>query len=184
MIDWLLNNMEWLFSGVGGVIGLALISRFFPANSERMRVPIVVREKQPTAHANNSERSLLPVAVERVAEITPSEIKESIRNASYLQRKSVASKYIGLRIEWETELASAEEKEKDALMSLLLRHKTTGDGQPMYVSCNVRLEDYKELAVAQRGAHIRVDGNIESADETFVKLTNAKLTLISIGNGS
>jgi hypothetical protein len=123
LIDWLLKNKEWLFSGLGVsvLLGILSILRFF-----RRRKPAVEGATVVVRVENTSGVEISPgrtVAVERISPLTPEEVQKSIEDAPPLQRDAVASRYIGLKVEWDTELAGADEREGVVRLQLVA-HKT------------------------------------------------------------
>jgi len=173
-MDWLINNKEWIFSGVGipvlvGLIGLIRHSGQRKSH-EQSRSLEVIPQKIPVS---------VLIANERISPVTPDDIQTSIESAPPFQQKAVAQRYIGQRIEWNTELCSAEQQGN--LVRLQLR--AIGSSYPFYVWCNVKFDDYRELAVLPAEAHICINGAITRVSSSnSVNLDNARLTFPSLKN--
>jgi hypothetical protein len=181
LIDWLLKNKEWLFSGLGVsvLLGAPSILRFLRRRKPIEGTTVVVRVE------NTSEVKISPsrtVAVERISPLTPEEVQKSIEDAPPLQRDAVARRYIGLKVEWDTEFAGADERE-GVVRLYLVTHKTR-IGTPIFVWCNVKLDDYRELSIIRENANIRISGTIETAKAGSISLSDARLTFLAPGHGA
>lgn len=178
MTDWLTINSEWVFSGIGVAVitgAMALFGRL-----RQKQAPEVVVRLEHTGEQIRSPGApgTGTISVERIAPISPEGLQASIESAPLLQREATAQRYNGQRIEWDTELAGAEQK--DDLVQLFLRAKKgPNPGYPysIFVSCNVKLNDYRELALLSEGAPIRVNGVIEKATSTSIDLADARLSV-------
>lgn len=183
MIDWLLKNKDWLFSGLGVTVAIWLLGiiRTHGRKVNPDQTTVVVRIE----HAGNGDQldasSTGAVEVERVSPVTPANIRAAIESAPPLQRGAVAARYGGQRIEWDTELTSADEV--DGMVKLHLRTKqATNELFRFSVICEVKLEDYRELAVLPEQAHVRVNGTIDLATPNWVRLSGVRLTFLHTTN--
>ena len=176
MIDWLMKNKEWLFSGLGlsTLGGLWTLVRRFGAKPKSEPSRAVVG----TQAEGLSDMSAITLSkVDQASAITVDDIRTSIEEAPPMQRETVAQRYHGLRIEWDTQLSSA--VEKNGVVELLLNTQQSRRYQLSYsVRCKVALEDYRELAVLPERANIRVNGTIERVSDYWLSLGNARLVLV------
>jgi hypothetical protein len=183
MFDWLIKNKEWVFSGIG-ISALAILGAAFKAfisrgNASAHASTVVVQLVNPGAQQGGAQgQELSLVDVERVAPIDPYEMQKIIESAPLLQREAVANRYVGQRIQWDTELVDA--KPQGEQVRLQLRAKRANSFDPgFYAWCRVRLSDYQELAILPYAAPIRVTGTIASLSSSSVELDRARLTLPS-----
>jgi hypothetical protein len=108
----------------------------------------------------------------RIAPIAIEDIYAAVNAVPLLQRSSIAKRYEGISVEWETRLFSATE-EDDGKVRLALDFT---EGTPIVV-CHVRLEEYRILGILTKGAPITVIGRIASVDATVqvVRLDEVQL---------
>ncbi len=180
MIDWLLTNKEWVFSGAGitVLVGLVAFFRLLGKKQKPEIPPVVVRIEHVLLGGSQPGLSTSTmVAINRITLITPEDIKTSIETAPLLQSKAVANRYKGLRVEWETELIGAEEDK--GMVRLHLRVSCKKMLFPFFVWCDVKLADYPELSVLPKGACVKANGRIENATSDSVKLYDVCLTFLS-----
>lgn len=182
MIDWVINNKEWVFSGVGiPVLGtLIWVVRYFGQRKSRgsvsieSRFPVTVPQEIPVN---------VPIAIERISPVTPNVIQASIESAPPLQQNAIAQRYVGQRIEWDTELSDA--KQQDNLVRLQLRAVREPGAEyllPFFAWCSVKLDDYPELAILPEKTHICINGTITDVSIGSVKLDKARLIFPSLKN--
>jgi hypothetical protein len=115
---------------------------------------------------------LAPSSVEQVAAITYGQVKDAILSAPPLQQESVAERYIGLRVEWDTYFRNGYKKE-DGLLRLYL--SPTENYRGADVICDVSADDYRELSILPEGTPIRVSGEIATAAAYEIELKSARL---------
>ena len=178
MIDWLLKNKEWIFSGVGVavVVGLPALHRMFRRPRQSATNSLVVRAEHTPDGEGPDLSSTGASTVERVSPISAGEIQSSIEAAPPLQRNAVADRYKNLRIEWDTELVYADNK--DGTVQLQLGVLNLPAHTRYSVVCKVDFENYRELAVLPERAHIRVNGLVADVTAHWLSLSNARLTFL------
>jgi hypothetical protein len=140
---------------------------------------IVHLQSSMAGGAPENETSSAPlVKLDRISAITPKDIYDSISAAPPLQRKDVANRYKGLKVEWDTSLRSANESRlEEGAVRLRLRYGERFDY--LSVICTVRLSEYKELGILPEGSSIRVYGEIEEANQFDVELKDVRLTYLA-----
>ncbi len=109
MVDWVINNKEWIFSGIGISVLVApiAVARYFVQRKSRGSLSIESRFRVTVPQ----ERQVsVPIAIERISPITPDEIQASVESAPPLQQNAVAGRYIGQRIQWNTKLCNAKQQ--------------------------------------------------------------------------
>jgi hypothetical protein len=180
MIDWILDNKEWLFSGIGitllgGVV--YLIRNLFKRKTN----------SEPLNDANKKRLDLLTINIQTeesttreksIAQIKPCEIYEAVHNLPPVQQDIAFNNYVGLRVDWTGELYFAHMDKKDSsiirLGLLIERDKNWSD----YIHFEVNSDENRELAITKKGATIRVIGEIENVDPAWINLTNCIVTIL------
>lgn len=125
---------------------------------------------------NEKPDHLNVIEIEKISQLTFDEIEKAIDSAPPLQREQAAKSYIGLRVEWDTYLRAAHKRE-DGNISLRLSLDAEFMGRS--TSCEVPEDEYRELGVLPEGAKIRVVGEISEACSYDIKLSNARLEILS-----
>jgi hypothetical protein len=180
MLDFLEKTKEWLFSGAGVAIIVALVaivrSRFSHARHSTQTVVVKLETSQaPTTPLSAGTGPQIPV--HRIAPVTFLQIHEALRGAPPLQREELRKHYVGLYVEWDAYLADATKEKNDTVRLRLKPAKSsTAPGGLLTIRCRVALRDYQELAILKEGAPIRLFGRIAEADDWDVELTEAQLT--------
>jgi hypothetical protein len=183
MIDLLLKNKEWLFSGVGVVIivGIfALLRRRFSGTKDPGQTVVVRLETPQSPRVSIEKTTSSEIPVRRTAPITLLQIHETLRNAPPLQREELREHYKGLYVEWDAYLSSASKEGGNSVRLSLSAGKGMDTNSLLKIFCNVSLHDYKELAILREGAPIRLFGKITKVDEWYVELAEAQLTFMGI----
>jgi hypothetical protein len=117
---------------------------------------------------------LAPTSIERLSEITYDDIQKAVDAAPPMQRKSIANNFVGLRIEWDTYLRSANMGDNG---DVSLRLSLDKDYRGRSVTCKVKAEEYRVLGILPEKAHIRVAGEISSTDYGDIELSNVRLQI-------
>lgn len=178
ILDWLDKNKEWLFSGVGvallGYVGTLIWRRFHPAAKSKNEAVVIVQvsnEQMVYATTSGPRDETPPVHITKITPITITEITQALEKAPPLQQDSVGQHYIGLNVQWQAQLFGAE-KDNDDNVRLTLDF---GNANPNLVFCNVRLSEYRELGVLQKGAPITVMGRIRKVAPRSASLEDVRL---------
>ena len=149
MFKWLWNNKEWLFSGVG-IVAIVLIITF---------VKWIKRRK--TAQ-ENAKQSAEPLDQKAGSSLSAAEIRAAIDRAPFLQRLDVIKHYIGLRVSWDGKLTSAWKlNEKTTRVMILVEEKNR------YLSAmgDVEISKYPGLALLKEEHPIHMSGTISNISE-------------------
>ena len=185
MVDWVINNKEWIFSGIGITVPVALITVVRSLRQRKSQGSLSIESRFPVTVPQERQVSV-PIDIERISPVTPNEIQASIESAPPLQQNAVAGRYIGQRIEWDTELCDA--KQQGSLVRLQLRAVREPSAEyltPFFAWCSVKLDDYPELAILPKETHIRINGIITDVTVGFpgsLQLDKARLIFPSLKN--
>ena len=115
---------------------------------------------------------LEPATIELVSSFTFQDIADTIAAAPPMQRDQVAEKYKGLRVDWDTYFKGGTQSGDDIIS---LRLGTEPRASLNTVKCEVLAKDYRELGILPAGAKIRVSGEIESASQFDIELSDVRL---------
>jgi len=176
MFKFILDNKEWIFSGIGVAVlgGLIMILRRKTQKSKENLPQVVINvlgtDQEQSEEGKTTE--VTPVSIERISPINFKDIMETIDKSPPMQRDQVAKKFVGIKVEWDTFLKGAS-TDKDDMVRLRL---TTDKKRPLdTIHCRVPLSQYRELGVLPEGTRIRIQGEIEEAGSWDVSLNNVKL---------
>ena len=179
MIQFILDNKEWLFSGIGVtilILAITLIKKAFRGKKEQVPIEetqeIVIHLNPSSDTEITKNKELIPV--DKISPITFSHIEEAITNAPPLQRDDVKKHFIGIKVEWETYLKAAS-KDDEGIVTLRLSPGTEIEDRLYTIRCKVAIEDYRELGILPEGTRIRINGEIVKADRWDVELTKVRL---------
>lgn len=180
MIEWLSANKEWMFSGLGVMLlaGIGGILKWLHSRKSAAQPPtVVVRVEhsppQAIAQAEPPVKLAAPISVERIVSLSPDEIYSAISSTPPMQRDTVAQRFKGLKVEWNTSLLDA--REQDGEVTLFLRVRDDVKRDWFNVHCTVRLDEYRELGILPEKSLIRIQGEIGKATTLWVELTNVRL---------
>ena len=168
MLAWLNTNKEWLFSGLGITLVAGLVAAVRAAVSKPRSTPTAAA---PTAIPLEQSDAVVPATTVRVSAISAQEIHDAIASAPPMQQEDKARHFIGLRVQWRTELISATRRDD----SVRLQLRGGGSSRPT-VWCRVRFDEYRELAILSTNSPIIVNGLIESAENFRIELKEVGLT--------
>lgn len=176
MFQFILDNKEWIFSGIGvAVLGGLIVILRRKSHKAPENLPQLIIHVSGTDQAQSEESKateVTPVSIERISPINFKDIKKTIDEAPPLQREKVGKNFVGIKVEWDTFLKDAS-TDKDDMVRLRL---TTDKKVPLdTVHCKVPLSQYRELGVLPEGTRIRIQGEIEEAATWDVTLNNVKL---------
>jgi len=170
MIEYILDNKEWIFSGIGvSVLGLLfLIFKYsFKKGSSSDKNIKSIPSNIPKFETPN----LAPTG--DIAQEEVYKIMQEFESLPPLQLDDVKSHYRGLNVDWMTEYLSAYKKDDDLIrVSLELITKSF---RPIFVHCEVNLSEYKQFSILKKKAKIRVIGEIIAFETYSIELSNVKL---------
>jgi hypothetical protein len=159
LLNWIADNKEWLFSGVGVTI-VILVGRFLIRR---------FRGNRDSAQPHTSEtRTTAPSPPPGT--LTPEEIRRTIDSAPLLLEEDVRQQFVGVRVSWKGTLQSATREGEDSVV--LLIHAGT-----FLVVVVVQASRYPGIGLLKKGASVNVRGAIKAV-EKFVYLTDAEIDFL------
>jgi len=143
-----------------------------PANDPPPQLVVHLHENRGESETCYDLPQLAPVTIEHVSRVSFDDIEKTIDNAPPMQRDYIASNYVGLRVEWESYLRTANKRDNG---TVYLRLSIDKEYRGRAVLCEIPAEEYPALSILPRGASIRVFGEISKASSCDVELTNVRL---------
>jgi hypothetical protein len=173
VLDYILNNKEWIFSSIGVSVIILLLGLAFKY-CFRKNGGVIFR-KDVESIRNNIGESEIPKIVEGgdMAQEDVYGIIQELERMPPLHLYDVTKKYIGLNVDWLTEYASAHKKDEDLIRVFL--YLITKSFRPIYVFCEVNLSEYNQFSILKRNAKVRVIGKISHFDCYYIELSKVKL---------
>lgn len=172
MLDYIMENKEWIFSGIGISAGgvIFLVFKYFwhrnqnikamPRTSSAPQTPIITGSPSQTINSDIPQDDIYRI-VQEVEDMPP------------LHFDDVRKNYIGLNVDWLTEYHSAYKKSDDLIRVDLTA--ITKSFRPINVYCEVSLSEYKQFSILKRKARVRITGTISKFDSHSFWLSNVKL---------
>ena len=171
MLDYILKNKEWLFSGIGVTfIGLLLlfIRYLFKKKTPRTKNDIERVTNNITKAKTNGIVHVSAMSQEDVYRII-----QELKEMPPLHIEDITKNYVGLNVDLLTEYFSAYQKDADLIRVQLFLIGNSFN--PVTVWCEVNLSEYKQFSILKKNAKIRVIGKIAKIDLYSVSLSNVKL---------
>lgn len=117
---------------------------------------------------------LAPASIERLSQVNFDDIEKAIEGAPPMQQEHVANSYVGLKIELDSYLRSANKRDNG---EIFLRLSIDKNYRGRAVLCKVQAEEYRVLGILPKGARIRVAGEIAKASSCDIELSNVRLQI-------
>ena len=167
MFQWIVDNKQWLFSGVG-VMLLLLIGNFLRRRFTRPRTTDMGLGGHSLSFVIQGP-STPPIALPTtVADIAPDDILKSVEAAPLLQRPDVAHHYRGLRVSWDGSLANARKK-SDRSVRLQI---SCGKESSASVFVDVNPTDYPGIGLLRERDSLVVSGIVADVS-SYIDLVEA-----------
>jgi hypothetical protein len=176
MLQWIADNKQWLFSGIGVTLILGifyLVRRLF---NRKTNVLLQSTVAPPPAEQTPLQSIVTPSLAEQtpVAPIRPvirldiAAIEKEIESRPPYQRKEVRQNYIGLRFEFTGQLNSADPLDNGQIRIFLQK----SPGQYPFVVGEVAENKYPELKVMHQGTKLTVQGTLTEFSSHVVRLND------------
>ena len=180
IIEYINENKDWIFSGVGAT-GILIFIKLFKLNksdavetqkkvennlislNKSNNNSIQIIEKQITNHHSSTSNDSKDVDF---TNISPIDIKSEIENAPLYQQHKIANHYVGLRINWDLELFHMFKKDENIIsVGLVPMNK-------IYPSIDFEadLKKYPFFKIAKKGQHYCLKGEIIECSTLKIKI--------------
>jgi hypothetical protein len=169
MINWILGNKEWLFSGIGvALFGFVfyvwkVVSRRLPSPRTAGSSLSAAIQAPPPAPASLLENH-------GVVSLSSKEVIASIRQAPLLQQPDVAKHYRDVSVAWRGELRGATKVAED-----LVRVYVACARSNVVVFFELKPSEHPGLALLRDGAPLAFEGQIEDANAEWISLRNVQV---------
>lgn len=179
MLEYLVKNKEWIFSGVGVFLLAAVIGiiKFF---WNRKKIKELKRENF-TREKDSFEKAKVNALKDVVepSNVTVKTIIDEINNAPPFQRDTVSDNYKGIKVRWEGRLWNVEKVDFTNKSRQLVKvefHPIPGNLH-YRVLLQANIDEYPELRVAKRDSMIAAEGKIIrcSGKGMYVEIEPSKL---------
>ena len=104
-----------------------------------------------------------------INKLLPKDIVQYLRSLPPFQKESAGKNYEGIKVAWEVNLQYTTQISKGNQL-LIMFHK----GKPPSVSCVVDVGHYPELKIIKQDQDFIIEGEIKSAREAGIELTNCR----------
>lgn len=176
MFDWIWDNKEWLFSGVGGIIFVLVLS--WLKNRIKSR-----KTQEPSLNGATLQDIIdapLPPKKEPdilATSLSPGKIIKEVESAPLLQQPDICKQYEGIKVSWKGKLSSADKIDKENI-SLMI---TVTEGKVYtLIFFNVNPKQYPGIGLLREGHEILVKGRIEEVS-SYITL-KAEKVIFNIDN--
>lgn len=170
MFDWIWDNKEWLFSGVGGIL-LVLVFSWLKnrIKSRKTQEPSLngatLQDIIDAPPPPKQERDILATS------LSPAKIMKEVESAPLLQQPDVRKQYEGIKASWKGKLSYAEKiNEKSIRLMILVTEKSSHTS----IFFNVNPKQYPGIRLLREGHEILVEGRIEEVS-SYIDLKAEKL---------
>ncbi len=149
-----------------------------PTPSETATPTAIVPTPEKVSPKLKTTPFLSPSSSETI--LTPTQITERIKSASFSDRDAVARAFIGLLVDWTLFFSSAKPLTNHEEFTLaFFEDRDEKDIFPTLVNCSLSTEDHKRLPLMNKTDRFRVRGTIERAAAYQITLKgNASIKLI------
>lgn len=180
MLKYLIENKEWIFSGIGVflfAVGISII-RFYlnrrKANKENSTKEQITFEK---VKDNTTTNAL------EISNITVKTIIDEIHNVPPFQRDTASENYNGIKVRWEGRVWNVEKVHSLNKLTQTVRVVFHPIPENLHYSVifEVNIDQYPDLKIAKRDSMIVAEGKIIrcSAEGMYVEIEPSKLHLFN-----
>lgn len=196
MIDYILGNKEWIFSGIGITVLYLLyllIKHLFKKKSpitlkDIKSIPSSVKQSEvyevkqlnfkgegdsdtdKLRRSDNKQETHI-TKKSYMSQEDARRITKELNEMPPLHINDVAKNYTGFNIDWMTEYSTASIR-KDDLIGVTVLMEAIGTIRPIVIHFEVNLSEYKQFSILKSGAKIRVTGQIVKFEPYIIELSN------------
>lgn len=176
MINWILHNKEWLFSGAG-ISFLALLYIFIRHIYKKSKHTIeqtAQTEKILTKEQEQKNSNTDIFANNDFTHPDVLDIKKDFDSTPPFQKNEKLKYYKGLKVKWLAYLRIVH-KEQDGITTVTL---SVEGNFLLLINCDIKIDEFPELKIAMEMTKIIVTGEIYSTDGYTTILDKARLKII------
>lgn len=173
MLDYISNNKEWIFSGIGVAFFIYLIPLLIRNLFKNKQAASLNKPTINIKSNNNGQETHHKIKHNIMSEEEAYRITKELNEMPPLHLDDITKNYTGINVDWLTEYYSASKKDNDLInVSLYIPQKSW----PLInVRCMVNLSEYKQFSILKRKAKIRIMGKIAKFETYIIELSDVKL---------
>ena len=175
-IKWVIENKEWLFSGLGIVVIGALYALFRELINSKNKTEKVIAPSAPTVSLTNPPMQITPIAF---LNKTLEDIINDIESRPPFQRDEAVKHYIGARFRYSGFLFGLYKRENNQIMIVLAPKGLALRS----VRCLVNVNAYPELKVIHEGSEMTVEGKIKDISAGDIYLEEVAILSFPVSTG-
>jgi hypothetical protein len=165
MLNWLSQNKQWLFSGVGVSIFLLIGGFVLHAFRRPSALPAAPAPPAFPPMPRPPAATLLPPVTGSYSKPTPREIKGQIEALPPFQQKAAEEAYKGLKVRWPARFSSISEGLAKKWTVFLTYDGDSSEFGSRVIFCdNVDIDAFPKLKFAHAGTRVDVSGSIKSIE--------------------
>ena len=201
MLEWIWNNKELLFSGIGGLVIVTSIGALY---KHFKRSPSPQITQTPTQANTQTQTQIVHVAApivqvptqiiqappqivqvtpietpikehKIITQVTSLEIFDAFKKLPLLQQEDCKKHYIGIRVSWTGRLLNAHRRESADYTNISLR-MLSGEYSHCVVVFHVLNSRYPDLGLLHQDAPINVIGIIKYIETGYIELSDADIS--------
>jgi len=170
MFDWIWDNKEWLFSGVGVIIVVLVFSwlkkRIKSRKTQEPSLNGATLQDVIDAPPPPKQEPDIPAT-----SLSPGKIIKEVKSAPFLQQPDICKQYEGIKVSWKGKLSFAEKiDEKNIRLMISVTEKKGSNLVFFYVNP----KQYPGIGLLREGHEILVEGRIKEVLE-YIYLKADKL---------
>ena len=196
-MDFLANNKEWLFSGIGLLILGAFYKLIGFIINKKRKLKNLPLEKPSAANFTNTfaesegddhkkrvnsfsyiEDTINNAALDSGREYPQkvinsiSYIYDTIKNTPLLHQKNIAKEFIGMKFHCKCKFLSAD---KDDTNNIRVFAHIIGEKEMRGIFFNIKQQDLPGIGLIKEGEILEITGNIAKVSELGIELENVKV---------
>lgn len=173
MLDYILKNKEWIFSGIGvTLLGLFL---FLMKHLVRKKSPIIREEIKNIAETSINPEPINIIRSSAMSQEDVDRIMKELDDTPPLHIDDITKNYVGFDVNWLTIYSSASKNNGNDLINVRLTIDLKHTLRPIIISCIVKLSEYRQFSILKSGAKVRIIGKIDKFDHYSINLSDVKL---------
>ena len=171
MLDWIISNLDSLFSGAGVVIVVYFFS-WIRKKIKSRKSQIYTLEGKTLQDVIDAPPPFKKEPIEISSTISPAKIIENVESSPFLQQSDVMKQYEGISVSWKGTLDSAYKRDEENVriqLSVMDGNKRSG------VFFSVNPDEHPGLGLLRKGHEISVEGKIKEVNDMWIVLDAEKV---------
>lgn len=200
IINWLIENKEWIFQGIGALLIIEVVRRIIKSDRSIDKSQTIsqtqtnkqiqtggdnsinIQAKRDVNIFNGRKKFLVTNEIvnrrvsfdNKISEIKPVDIFDKISKSTPYQRENIRKSYEDIEVTWLMELNTISKYDYSYKASF-----TDSELIGKLVFCDINLEEHPEFKVLDAGYKVFVSGKIKTVTTLNIFLTNCRFELFS-----